>query len=296
MGRLSLRIALPIVAGLLFVMLCFLAARQSGIIEWGGWGSSSKDAIAWGTEPVDIGTPADVLLLAFNLPALIALLPLLPLTYWVESEFVLRGAWGLAAVGQWFLIGRYFDIRRGLLPVGQPSSPLWLKKSLLNITMAAGALSLGMVYIRSLATAAFGESEWLLASCSGDSHSSSLPGVGAHLPLGLAIISTSFVSRKSLSVNWRYKSRYRSFDRQSKRVIACTEPRDFARFVVGSLCRQDLLCFLKVDLLISCDCTLSALITASLTPSVIGNRPSQAICLRQLTLGLLGHYRSSEIR
>ena len=125
-------------------MLCFLAARQCGIIEWGGWGSSSKDAIAWGTEPVDIGTPADVLLLAFNLPALIALLPLLPLTYWVESEFVLRGAWGLAAVGQWFLIGRYFDIRRGLLPVGQPSSPLWLKKSLFNITMAAGALSLGM--------------------------------------------------------------------------------------------------------------------------------------------------------
>jgi hypothetical protein len=38
-------------------------------------------------------------------------------------------------------------------------------------------------------------------------------------------------------------------DRQSKRVIACTGPRDFARFVVGSLCRQDLLCFLKVDLL-----------------------------------------------
>jgi hypothetical protein len=125
-------------------MLCFLAARQCGIIEWGGWGSSSKDAIAWGTEPVDMGTPADVLLLAFNLPALIALLPLLPLTYWVESEFVLRGAWGLAAVGQWFLIGRYFDIRRGLLPVGQPSSPLWLKKILFNITMVAGALSLGM--------------------------------------------------------------------------------------------------------------------------------------------------------
>jgi hypothetical protein len=126
------------------VMLCFLAARQSSIVELGRWGSSSKDAIAWGTEPVDIGTPADVLLLAFNLPALIALLPLLPLTYWIESEFVLRGAWGLAAVGQWFLIGRYFDIRRGLLPVGQPSSPLWLKKILFNIAMVAGALSLGM--------------------------------------------------------------------------------------------------------------------------------------------------------
>ena len=144
MGRLSLRIALPIVAGLWFVMLCFLSARQSGIIEWGGWGWSSKDAIAWGTEPVDIGTPADVLLLAFNLPALIALLPLLPLTYWVESELVLRGAWGLAAVGQWFLIGRSFDIRRGLLPVGRPSSPPWLKKILFSITMVAEALLLGI--------------------------------------------------------------------------------------------------------------------------------------------------------
>jgi hypothetical protein len=33
----------------------------------------------------------------------------------------------------------------------------------------------------------------------------------------------------------------------------------------------------------SCDCTLSALITASLTPSVIGDRPSHAICLHQST-------------
>jgi hypothetical protein len=125
-------------------MLCFVATRQSGIIELGGWRSSSKDALASTTEPVDIGTPADVLILAFNLPALIALLPLLPLTYWIESEFVLRSAWGLAAVGQWFLIGRYFDIRRGLLPTGQPSLPLWLKKALFNIIMVAGALALGM--------------------------------------------------------------------------------------------------------------------------------------------------------
>src|SRR6266853_3661492 len=33
----------------------------------------------------------------------------------------------------------------------------------------------------------------------------------------------------------------------------------------------------------SCDCTLSALITASLTPSVIGDRPSHPIWLHQLT-------------
>jgi hypothetical protein len=124
-------------------MMCFLATRQSGIIELAGWGASSKDLIASGTEPVDIGTPADVLLLAFNLPALMALLPLFPLTFWIESEFVFRSAWGLAAVGQWFLIGRYFDIRRGLLPAGQPSPPLWLKKVLFNITIVAGALALG---------------------------------------------------------------------------------------------------------------------------------------------------------
>jgi hypothetical protein len=35
----------------------------------------------------------------------------------------------------------------------------------------------------------------------------------------------------------------------------------------------------------SCDCTLSALITASLTPSVIGDRPSHPTCFRQLTTG-----------
>src|SRR6266699_4238519 len=32
----------------------------------------------------------------------------------------------------------------------------------------------------------------------------------------------------------------------------------------------------------SCDCTLSALITASLTPSVIGDRPSHPICYQHL--------------
>jgi hypothetical protein len=142
--RPSLRIALPTVAGLLFLVLCFVATRQRGIIELGAWRAPSKDALAPGMEPVDIGPPADVLLFAFNLPALIALLPLLPLTYWIESEFVLRSAWGLAAVGQWFLIGRYFDVRRGLLPSGQPNLPQWLKKFLFNISIVAGALALGV--------------------------------------------------------------------------------------------------------------------------------------------------------
>jgi hypothetical protein len=113
------RIVLPIVTGLLFVVLCFAGSRQRGIVDLGRWGPSVENPGGWGTEPTDIGTPADILLVAFNLPALIALVPLFPLTNWIESEFLLRSAWGLAAIGQWFLIGRYFDVRRGVLPAGQ---------------------------------------------------------------------------------------------------------------------------------------------------------------------------------
>lgn len=138
------RIVLPIVTGLLFVVLCFASSRQRGIVDWGRWGPSVENPSGWGTEPTDIGAPADILLLAFNLPALIALLPLFPLTDWIESGFVLRSAWGLAAVGQWFLIGRYFDVRRGLLPAGQPNLPRRLKKVLFSVTMIGGALALGM--------------------------------------------------------------------------------------------------------------------------------------------------------
>src|ERR1700675_3859971 len=39
-------------------------------------------------------------------------------------------------------------------------------------------------------------------------------------------------------------------------VSRCTGPRDFARFVVGSLFSPELLCFFKVDLLSRFDCTL----------------------------------------
>ena len=66
-------------AGLLFVILCFAASRQSQILDVAGWTRSGWE------EPVQIGTPADVLLFAFYLPALVGLLPLLPLTYWIES-------------------------------------------------------------------------------------------------------------------------------------------------------------------------------------------------------------------
>jgi hypothetical protein len=141
--RLSFRILLPTVAAVFFVMLCFAATRQSHVIDLEGWGHSSENTIAWGAEPVDIGTPADVLLLAFNLPALIALLPLLPLAYWVESEIVLRIAWGLAAVGQWFLIGRYFDSRKRLSN-GERSLSLPFKKILFSITLVAGVLAFGL--------------------------------------------------------------------------------------------------------------------------------------------------------
>jgi hypothetical protein len=92
---------------------------------------------------VDIGTPADVLLLAFNLPALIALLPLSPLAYWIQSEVALRSAWGLASVGQWFLIGRYFDVRSGLLAEREWGLKLPLKKTLFWGAVVAGALALG---------------------------------------------------------------------------------------------------------------------------------------------------------
>ena len=143
-ARIRWRILLPVTAGLMFMTLCFATTRQSGIVDWGRWGPSTENPSGWGTESTDIGTPADVLLFAFNLPALMALLPLLPLTYWIESEFVLRSAWGLAAVGQWFLIGRYFDIRRGLLPAGKPRLPTWVRKVLFSITMVAGALALGV--------------------------------------------------------------------------------------------------------------------------------------------------------
>jgi hypothetical protein len=124
-------------------MLCFAATRQSGIIEV-GWRGGIAEVGWWGAEPGDIGTPADILLLAFNLPALIALFPLLPLTYWIESEIVLRSAWGLAAVGLWFFIGRYFDIRRGLLPTDEPRLPVWLKKIFFSMIMVAGAFALAM--------------------------------------------------------------------------------------------------------------------------------------------------------
>jgi hypothetical protein len=125
------------VAGLLFAILCFAASRENQILDVPGWTRSGWE------EPVDIGTPADVLLLTFNLPALICLLPLLPLTYWIESEQAPRTAWGLAAVVQWFLIGRYFDIRRRTLPVRGQGHGLLLKKLVFAIAMTAGAITLG---------------------------------------------------------------------------------------------------------------------------------------------------------
>jgi len=148
---LSLRIVFPIVAAVLFAILSFSTTRQTHIIDLEGWEHTSNTDVSWGAEPVDIGTPADVLLLAFNLPALIALLPLSPLAYWVDSEMVLRTAWGVAAVGQWFLIGRYFDTRRGLLSAGEPSRRVLLNKLLFGITMVAGGLALGTGLVRAAA-------------------------------------------------------------------------------------------------------------------------------------------------
>jgi len=149
--RVSLRIVFPILAAVLFAILSFAATRQNHVVDLEGWGHSSDTKISWGPEPVDIGPPADVVLLAFNLPSLIALLPLLPLTYWVDSEMVLRTAWGLGAVAQWFLIGSYFDTRRGLLSTGEPSRRVLLKKILVGITMVAGGLAFGVGLFRAAA-------------------------------------------------------------------------------------------------------------------------------------------------
>jgi hypothetical protein len=142
--RIPLRILLPIAAAVFFIVLCFAATQQAHVIDIEGWRHSSDKNVSWGTEPVDIGSPADILLLALNLPALIALFPLLPLTYWIESEIALRIAWGLATVGQWFLIGRYFDTRRGPLSADKPSHSVLFKKAVFYVTMVAGAAALGL--------------------------------------------------------------------------------------------------------------------------------------------------------
>jgi hypothetical protein len=149
--RLPLRLVSPIFAAVLFAILSFAATRQTHVVDLEGWGPRSGGEVAWDAEPLDIGTPADILLLAFNLPALIALLPLLPLTYWVDSEIVLRGAWGLGAVGQWFLIGSYFDMRRGLLPAGKPRDWRLLSTMGSGITMVAGGLAFGVGLFRAVA-------------------------------------------------------------------------------------------------------------------------------------------------
>lgn len=151
MKRLALRIAFPILSAILFAILSFATTRQTHIIDLEGWEHTSNTHISWGVEPVDIGTPADVLLLTLNLPALIALLPLSPFAFWVDSEIVLRTAWGLAAVGQWFLIGRYFNVRRGLLFAGEPSRRVWVNKVLFGIAMVAGGLIFGTGLVRAAA-------------------------------------------------------------------------------------------------------------------------------------------------
>ena len=139
----SLRIFLPAIAGVLFAALCVAGTRQNHVIDIPGWSHPSGNTVRWVEEPTDIGTPSDVLLLTLNLPALIALLPLSPLAYWVQSEIVLRIAWGLASVGQWYLIGRYFDIRRGLLAQRELQLSWPLKKVLFGAVMVAGAIALG---------------------------------------------------------------------------------------------------------------------------------------------------------
>jgi len=152
--RLSLRIVFPILAAVLFAILSFVNTRQFHVIESQGWGHYE----GWGQDPEDIGTPANILLVAFNLPALIALLPVVPLTYWVEidSEMVVRAIWGLGAVVQWFLIGSYLDTRRGLLSACKPIRRVWINKGLFGIAMVTGGAVTGF----GIFTAAEGFGPW----------------------------------------------------------------------------------------------------------------------------------------
>jgi hypothetical protein len=137
---LSLRAQLPILAAVAFAILSFATTIQPHVIEVDSRTPSSNGAIGWGEGPTDIGTPADVLLLVLGFPALIALIPMSPLGYWFDfSEPVLRTAWGLAVVAQWLLIGRCFDVQRGLLPRSQPCGHSWRDKLLFGTAMVVGA-------------------------------------------------------------------------------------------------------------------------------------------------------------
>jgi hypothetical protein len=134
--KLPLRIVLPALAVAFFSILSIATTRQAHVIDWRGWQEPS--GMKSMSESEDIGTPADVLLLSFNLPALIALLPLLPVGFWINSEIVLRSVWGLGAIEQWFLIGRSFDVRRGLTPPLQPPRLIWLHRLLFIAMIAVG--------------------------------------------------------------------------------------------------------------------------------------------------------------
>jgi len=138
--KLPLRVLLPILAAVAFAILSFATTIQTHIIETDNRTPSSNGAVGWGDGPTDIGTPADALLLVLGFPALIALIPLRPLAYWADfSEPVLLAAWGLAVVGQWLLIGRYFDVQRGLLSRSQPDGHVWRDKLLFGTAMLVGA-------------------------------------------------------------------------------------------------------------------------------------------------------------
>jgi hypothetical protein len=138
--KLTLRALLPILAAVAFAMLSFATTIQTHIIEIDNRTPSSNGAIGWREGPTDIGTPADALLLVLGFPALIALIPLSPLAYWADSsETVLRTVWGLAVVGQSLLIGRYFDVQRGLLSHSHPQRRVWLNKLLFGTAMLVGA-------------------------------------------------------------------------------------------------------------------------------------------------------------
>lgn len=149
------RIVLPIVAGIFFVTLSWVSFHSRPVVDQPGWGNPETAVVIIDDDaPEDIGPPSDLVLIALNLPAgVVAVISFLPLVFLADfhNEMVLRTLWGLAAVGQWFLIGRFFDGRRGQLSVRRPSRQFLIRKALFFAMMVVGSFLVGFgIYAETL--------------------------------------------------------------------------------------------------------------------------------------------------
>jgi hypothetical protein len=90
-------------------------------------------------------------------------------------------------------------------------------------------------------------------------------------PLRFAFALVDTAGTPSFPVSFSSTSAITSF------ASRCIGPRDFVRFKLAPLRWEDLLCFFKGRSPYSLIAPLSALINGSLSPSVIGDRPSHLI-------------------